>query len=129
MIKLEDLKMGDKFYGVHTSGRGLVAESTVLIEKIMLDRYPNEVEAVICKGGVEIVTRSEERYLHRTRESAVLQLKLTKVSKALKLLESEEFIDRLFEYATTPKRLSDYGEKAIFEIAVDIYKKRLKGEL
>lgn len=126
MIRLEDLKMGDSFYGVDPKGFGIVAERTVLIELMILDNFPTPHEAVICRGGREVTVRSEEPYLYRTKEETLNALQNIRIFKAMELLESEEFVDRLFECATTSKRLRKHSEEPIFELAVKIYKDRLK---
>ena len=128
MIKLEDLKMGDSFYGVDPDGFGFIAERTVVVELFMLDNHPKPIEAVMCEGGRGVTVRSEEPYLYRTKEETLNALQNIRILKAMELLESEEFVDRLFECATTSKRLNKHGERPIFELAVNIYKDRLKEE-
>lgn len=128
MIKLEDLKIGDSFYGVNSEGFGIVAERTVVMELFMLDDYPKPIEAVMCEGGRGVTVRSEEPYLYRTKEETLNALQNIRILKAIELLESEEFVDKLFECATSSRRLNKYGERPIFELAVNIYKDRLKEE-
>lgn len=129
MIKLEDLKIGDKIYVVCENGLGLYAESIVKKELFMLDNHPNPWEAVCCKGGLEIITRSYEKYLFRTQEEAEKEMNEIKIKSAKELLRSNKFIDRLFECATSSKRLNKYEEHPIYELAIELYKENLnKGE-
>jgi len=129
MIKLEDLKIGDNVYGVCLDGIGIYAESEVYKELFMLDAYPKPCEAIACNGGLNILYRSSERYIFRTRIEAEDFLEELRLEKAKELLNSEKFIDRLFECATSIKRLSKYGEKTIYELAVKLYKERLRDKV
>jgi len=124
MIKLEDLKIGDNIYGVCPDGLGLYAMSTVRNELFMLDVYPKACEAVICVGGHEIILRGEESYLFRTEKEADASLANLQLKLAEDLLKSDKFMDRLFECATSAKRLNKYAECPIYELAVALYKKR-----
>jgi len=129
MIKLEDLKIGDNVYGVCSDGIGIYAESEVYKELFMLDAYPKPCEAIACNGGLNMLYRSTEKYIFRTKIEAENFLEELQFEKAKELLNSEKFIDRLFECATSIKRLSKYGEKIIYELAINLYKERLRGEL
>jgi hypothetical protein len=125
MIKLEDLKTGDKVYGVCSDGLGLYGESIIYKELFMLDAYPNPCEAEACDGGLNMLYRSTEKYIFKTRIEAAKILEELQLVKAKELLNSEKFIDRLFECATSIKRLSKYGEKPIFELAIKLYKEKM----
>lgn len=122
MIKLEDLKVGDKVYGVCSDGLGIYAESIVKQELFIIDGC----ESVWSNGGIEVITRSYEPYLFRTQIEAEDCLKELQIKLAKELLKRDEFIDRLFECATSSKRLSKYSEYPIYKIAIDLYKKELK---
>ena len=126
MIKLKDLKIGNKIYGISSDGTGLYAESIVQQELFMLDISPNPIEAVSCKGGLDIVSRSYENYIFRTEKEADTNLNILQIKLAKELLKSDKFMDRLFEYATSPKRLSKYEEIPIYKIALKLYKEHQK---
>jgi hypothetical protein len=125
MIKLEDLKIGDKVYGVSKEGNDVYAETIVLRELDMIDNYPNPIEGVWCNGGIEIIIRSWEDYIFRTQKEANEKLEEIRLDLAEQLLKSDNFMDRLFECATSSKRLSNYSEVPIYRIAIDLYKQRL----
>jgi len=122
MIKLEDLKQGDKIYGISSDGIGLFAESIVTNEAFLLDSFPSPCEAIICKGGLDIITRSHENYIFRTEIEADENLKILQIKLAKELLKSDKFMDRLYECATSSKRLNKYNERHIYEIAIKLYK-------
>jgi len=126
MIKLEDLKICDKIYGVGSDGLGLYQESIVEKELLMLDLSPKKCEAVICKGGLEIVTRGYEEYLFRNEKEAEEKFHDIRLNLARDLLKSDIFIDRLFECATSSKRLCKYSEYPIYTIAIELYKRNLE---
>lgn len=120
MIKLEDLKIGDKVYEVDSDGLGLCAESIVQRELCMLDAL-NPTECVICSGGSYIITRSGENYIFRTEQEANENLNIIRLKLGKELLRSNKFLDRLYECATSSKRLGKYDERPIFEIAIKLY--------
>lgn len=97
MIKLENLKIGDKVYGVCSDGLGIYAESIVHQELFMLDSKPQPCEAVWCTGGIELLTRSYEKYIFRTQTEAEMFSKKLKIEKAKELLKSNKTIQREFE--------------------------------
>jgi len=123
MIKLEDLKIGDKVYGITSDGLGLYGESIVTMELCILDMTP-PFEAVLCKGGLDIISRSIENYIFRTEEIAFTSSQVIKDRLAGELLNSDEFMERLYECATTSKRLNKYSERPIYEIAIKMFKER-----
>lgn len=122
MIKLEDLKVGDKVYGVCSDGLGFYPESIVREELLMLDLHPEPIEAVLCYSGIEWISRGYEDYIFRTYEEAEEKLHSVRLKLAEDLLKSDEFINRLFECATSSKRLCRYSERPIYEMAVELYK-------
>lgn len=121
MIKLEDLKIGDKIYGVTSDGLGLFSESIVEKELFILDNFPHSIEAVICKGGLEIIPRDYEEYLFRTRLEAEEKLKEIRLQLAQELIKSNKFITRLFECATSSQKLNKYSEQPIYEVAKELF--------
>lgn len=128
MIKLEDLKIGDKIYCVCSDGFSWHGGLTIHKEMLMLDGYPKPFEAVLCEGSIEVLSRNHEKYLFRSLKETENKLKELQVITTKDLLNSDKFIDRLFECATSAKRLSKYGELQLFELAVKLYKERLRGE-
>lgn len=128
MIKLEELKPGDKVYGVCSDGTGMYAETTVYRELAMVDTYPNPTEAVCCTGGVELLTRKYEEYFFMTEQEAINRLMELRVEVAREILKNGKFVERLFECATSTKRLSKYGELPIYEIALELYRGNKYGE-
>jgi len=126
MIKLEDLKIGDKVYGITSDGLGSYQVSIVQTELLMLDIFPEPAEAVICKGGLEIVPRHYENYIFRTWQEADEGLNTIRINLAKELLQTNKFMDRLFECATTSNRLSIYEERPIYEMAIKLYNERNK---
>ena len=122
MIKLEDLKIGDKIYSICSDGLGLYSESIVREELLILDVLPEPCEAVVCNGGLDVLTREAEGYLFRTGKEAEEGLYDLRLRQAKKLLNGNEFMDRLFECATSSKRLNKYGERPIYELAIELYK-------
>jgi hypothetical protein len=122
MIKLEDLKIGDKVYCVCSDGFSWHGGLTIHKELLMLDRCPKPLEAVLCEGSIEVLTRNHEKYLFRTLKEVEDSLKELQLVTAKELLNSEKFIDRLFECATSAKRLSRYGEIQLYELAIKLYK-------
>lgn len=128
MIKLEDLKVGDKVYCVCSDGFSWHGELTIHKELLMLDAMPKPFEAVLCEGSIEVLTRNHEKYLFRTLKETENKLKELQLITAKELLNSDKFIDRLFECATSVKRLSKHGEIQLYELAIKLYKERLKSE-
>ena len=122
MIKLEDLKQGNKIYGIPSDGIGLYGELIVLQELFMLDISPDPIEAVLCSGGLNIISRQCENYIFRTEHESYENLKILRIEAAKELLKSDTFTDRLFECATSSKRLNKYSERPIYEIAIKLYK-------
>jgi hypothetical protein len=124
MIKLEDLKIDDKVYGVCSDGLGVYAESIVKQELFMIDGFPNPYEGVWCTGGIEVLTRSYEQYIFRTEKEANDFFKKLQIKLAKELLNDNKFIYRLFECATSAKRLDRYSEVPIYKIAIDLLKSK-----
>lgn len=127
MIKLEDLKIGHTVYCICSDGLGWHGGLTIRKELFMLDAIPESCEAVCCEGSIEILTRSHEKYLFKTTKETFKEYEKLRLIKAKELLHSEKFIDRLFECAISPKRLSKFGEMGLYELAVKLYKEELKG--
>lgn len=127
MIKLEDLKIGDKIYEVSRNGIWVSPEAIVKHELFILDCVPSPCEAVWYTGGSEndILRRSDEQYIFRSKQEAIEFSNKLKVSKATELLNSNKFVDRLFECSTSAKRLHKYEELPLFELAIKLYKERL----
>lgn len=125
MVRLEDLKIGDKIYGVSSDGAGVYLETEVYKELTMIDSYPKPIECVLCRGGLEVLTRPLEPYFFRTEQESIDKLKEIRFQLAKDLLKSGKFMDRLFECATSSKRLSKYDELHIYEIVVKLYKESL----
>lgn len=125
MIKLEELMPGDKIHGVCSDGTGMYAETVVYRKLGMVDAYPKPIEAVCCTGGVELLTRPHEEYFFRTEQEAINKLMERRVEVAREILKNGKFVERLFECATSTKRLSKYGELPIYEIALELYKESL----
>lgn len=121
MIKLEDLKAGDKVYGVWSDGVGLYPE-TIVRQELAIIETPEPTEGVWCTGGIELLTRSYEKYIFRTEEEAEDSLDKIRFELAKDLVKSDTFIDRLFECATSSKRLNKYSEYLIYKLAVELYK-------
>ena len=124
MIKLEDLKIGDKVYGVCSDGFGIYSETIVRQELFLIDGFPNSYEGVWCTGGIEVITRSYEPYIFRTEKEAEEFFEKLQITLAKELLCSDKFINRLFECSTSAKRLDKYSEYPIYKIAIDLYKQR-----
>ena len=124
MIRLEDLKIGDKFYGASLD-EGIFAECIVTRELLLLDARPEPFEAVICTGGLDFISRKYEELIFRTQEEALEKMNEVRLSLANELVNSDKFIDRLMECATSAKRLTKYDELPIYEIAAKLYKERL----
>jgi hypothetical protein len=91
MIKLEELKIGDKVYCVCSDGFSWHGGLTIHKELLMLDAMPNPFEAVICEGSIEVLTRSHEKYLFRTLEETENKLKELQLITAKELLNSNKF--------------------------------------
>lgn len=125
MIKLEDLKIGDKIYKSCPMGTFVYADTIVLHELETIDTYPVPIEGVWCKGGTDIITRKDEEYIFRTEKEAKQKLKAIRLELAKKLLKSNKFIDRLFEYAASNKNLKRCEEYPIYKLAVQLYKEEL----
>jgi hypothetical protein len=125
MIKLEELKPGDKIYGACSDGTGMYAETVVYQKLAMIDTYPTPTEAVWCTGGIELLTRNYEDYFFRTEQEAIDKLMELRVQVAKEIIKNGKFVERLFECATSSKRLSKYGELPIYEIALELYKESL----
>jgi hypothetical protein len=121
MIKLEDLKTGDKIYGVDSDETGLYLE-TIVNQGLAIIEIPKPTEAVWCTGGIELLTRSYEKYIFRTEKEAEDCLNKIRFELAKDLVRSDRFIDRLFECATSSKRLNKCSEYPIYKIALEIYK-------
>lgn len=123
MIKLEDLKTGNKVYGIDRDGIDVIMESVVERELSIIDT-PKPTEVVICKGGFEFITRSDEKYIFRTEEESREGLDKLRSKLADELMKSGRFIDRLFECATSIKRLYK-SEIPVYKKALELYKENL----
>lgn len=112
MIKLEDLKVNDIIYSICEDGNyvGQYESSKVIHELCMIDVSPKPIEGVIVKCEHEIITRNMERYLYITEKEVEDNVEVLINNKAEQLLQSEEFVDKLFECATTSERLDRYGD-------------------
>lgn len=120
MVKLEELKPGDKIYMVSSDGYSMYGDTTVYAELDIVN-CPEPTEAVWCVGAVELLVRSYEPYIFRTEKEALA----FREEKAKELLESGKFVERLFECATSNKKLCKYSELPIYEIALRLYRENL----
>jgi hypothetical protein len=127
MIKLEDLKIGDRVYGIAEGGLGLYEESIVVRELFNLD-IGSKPEVVQCKGGFELIGRKYQEIIFRTEIEALEALEQQKLKLAKELLSSSNFLDRLYECATTSKRLDKYSERPIYKIVIKLYNESINNK-
>lgn len=123
MIKLEELKKGDKVYAVfydkEYSNVGKYVDIEVLQELCTIE-CPEPIDGVLCNGGTDILTRNFENRLFRTEEERDKEINRIR-NEIIKNFMNDDFLKKkIFECATSGKRLNKYYKelfKDIFELA------------
>lgn len=119
MVKLEELKKGDIVYGVAYDKEaryiGIYNDIEVKLELCTVDYLP-PVEGVYCSGGIEILTRSYEQYLFRTKEERDLEVKRIRQQIVDNFMYDDFLKKKIFEKATTNSKLDSYYRELFGEI-------------
>lgn len=119
MIKLEELKNGDKVFAVCYDKDyryiGKYADTEVVKELCTIDFIP-PIEGVICTGGIEILDKSYEKYLFKTekeRDEEVIKFRQNIINNFM----NDDFLKKkIFEKATTIGRLDKYYRELFKDI-------------
>lgn len=119
MIKLEELKQGDKVYAIAYDKEyryvGIYVDIEVRKELCTIDFIP-PIEGVICTGGVDILDRSHEKYIFRTEEERDNEVKIIRKEIIDNFMNDDYLKKKIFEKATTIGRLDKYYRELFEEI-------------
>lgn len=119
MIKLEELKKGDKVYAVFYDEKyrdvGKYADTEVLQELCVI-KYPEPIEGVWCDGGINILTRDHEKILFKTEEERDNEVNRIRNEIINNFMNDDYLKNKLFECAASGKRLDKYYRELFKEI-------------
>ena len=119
MIKLEDLKKGDKIYAIYYDKEfsyvGIYADMQVLYELDIIE-CPEPIEGVWCNGGLEILTRNLEGRLFRTKEERDKEVSRIRNEIINNFMNDDFLKNKIFECATSGKRLNKYYKELFKDI-------------
>lgn len=111
MIRLEELKKGDRvyamFYDKEHSDVGIYSDIEVIRELSIIE-CPEPIEGVWCKGGMEILNRTHESLLFRTEEEREKEVNRIRSEIIANFKNNVYLKSKIYECATSGKRLNKY---------------------
>ena len=119
MIKLEELKKGDKVYAIdYDKECGYVGKyaDTKVLEELCIIECPEPIEGVWCDGGINNLTRNYEDKIFRTKNER--DEEITKIRKEIinNFMNDDYLKKKIFECATSGKRLNKYYKELFKDI-------------
>lgn len=119
MIKLEELKKGDKVYAVfYDKEHRCVQKYTDIqvLQELCIIECPEPIEGVWCEGGIEILTKNHEERLFRTEKERDKEVNRIR-KEIINNFENDEYLKKkIFECAISGKRLNKYYKELFKDI-------------
>lgn len=119
MIKLEELKKGDKIYAVFYDKKyrdvGKYADTQVLQELCTIE-CPEPIEGVWCDGGINMLTRSHEEKLFWTEQERDKEVNRIRDEIIKNFINDDYLKNKIFVCATSGKRLNKYYKELLKDI-------------